>query len=761
MCLACGRRTGKALAIDTPILTVDGWKIMRDLEVGDKVFGIDGKPTKILATTEIMEGHKCYKITFSDGYEIIADEDHQWFIEDKSFRKNFARTKNTSCKKKVKTTGELSKDFKITRKDGKFENNYSIPNCSPLEYSNKGLPIDPYVFGAWLGDGTSNSGNLTTDDLEMIDIFDEKGYYLKKLKAKYCYSIVDKKIHIRKRYPRKEFTRSILIELDKLGTRSNKHIPEIYKTSSVKQRLELLRGLMDTDGYCNIGENCEYCGVNKKLVDDVYDLIISLAIKATLLDLDCRLYGRYIGRKYRILFSTELPVFKLKRKSDRLPTSGRKNDIKRRFIEKIEEVDSVPVKCIQVEKEDGLYLAGRNLIPTHNSCVAAYIALRSALKPNQRIWIVSGSYELTQRVFNQLITFVAILFKNNKAYKIKMKPSPRLEFSNGSFIQCKSATEPESLLGEALDLIIIDETQTLPPLIYERYLYPTTTTTKGQIIFLGSPRGKNWFYRKYLECKGNNAGFNFPSNVNPMVTAEEWQRAMKMLPEAIFNQEYRGLFLDDAASVFRGVTKIVNEDCLEEPKETHTYLIGVDLGKFNDFTVITVLDRQTHKVVYWDRFNQINWPFQKERIKLVANKYRSNRAVSKIILDSTGLGSPIGDDLKHDGMYVEEFKFTGGRSSTKEQMIEKLSLFIEQQAVFIPNEMVLIDELESYGCEITDGGYKKYSAPAGSHDDGVCSLALAVWGLYSTDKEYEIPKVIKEDKGPLALRINNYRKMVK
>jgi len=395
------------------------------------------------------------------------------------------------------------------------------------------------------------------------------------------------------------------------------------------------------------------------------------------------------------------------------------------------------------------------------SAICAYIALRAGLKPNTRIWIVSGSYELAQRVFNQLITFVATLFKNNKAYKIKMKPSPRLEFSNGSFIHCKSATEPDSLLGEALDLIIIDEAVTIPPLIYERFIYPTTSTTKGQIIFISSPRGRDWFYRKYIECKEFGNGFNFPSNVNPMVTQDEFERARRMLPEQIFKQEYLGLFLDDAASVFRGVRKIVNEDCLEDPKETHTYLIGVDLGKFNDFTVITVLDRQTHKVVYWDRFNQINWPFQKERIKMVANRYRSAGAVSKIILDSTGIGSPIGDDLKHDGMYVEEFKFTGGRSSTKEQMIEKLSLFIEQEGIYIPNEPILVDELESYGCEVSDAGYKKYSAPMGQHDDAVCSLALAVWGLYSTDREAELPKKIIEDKGPLKLQRNNYRKMVK
>jgi hypothetical protein len=757
--LACGRRMGKALDINTPILTRDGWKKMSDIQVGDFVYGNDGKPTKVIFVTEIMNGHKCYKITFSDGSEIIADAEHQWEVESKKYRKNIVRTKNTSSKKEVKKTEELFKDFKTERKDGKFESNYSIPNCSPIEYDEKILPIDPYVFGCWLGDGSSNSGMLTTDDIDLIDIFDKKGYFLKKLKPQYCYSIVDKTIHIGVRYPNKEYTRSIIIQLNKLGVRNNKHIPTEYLYSSTEQRMELLRGLMDTDGYCDKNGQCEYCGVNKKLIDNVLELVLSFGIKATLYDVDCKLNGRYIGRKYRIHFSTDLPVFRLERKLNRL-LGDKKSDIRRRFIEKIEEVESRSVKCISVDNNSHLYLAGRNLIPTHNTDVCAYIAQKASLKPNQRIWIVSGSYELSQRVFSKVIFFVNTLFKDNKAYKIKMKPSPRLEFSNGSFIQCKSATEPDSLLGEALDLIIVDEAVTIPPLIYERFLYPTTSTTKGQIIFISSPRGKDWFYRKYIECCEHCAGFNFPSNVNPMVTKEEWERARKMLPEQIFKQEYMGLFLDDAASVFRGVRKIVNKDCYEEPKDTHSYVIGVDLGKFNDFTVITVLDRQTHKVVHWDRFNQINWPFQKERIKLVANKYRTQNIPSKIILDSTGLGSPIADDLKRDGLYVEEFKFTGGRSGTKEQMIEKLSLFIEQLGVFIPDEMVLLDELESYGCEVSDAGYKKYSAPMGQHDDAVCSLALAVWGLYSPKTETELPKKIIVDKGPLKL-ITNYRKMVK
>lgn len=724
--LVCGRRWGKALSIDTPILTTNGWKTMKDIIEGDYVFGEDGIPTKVIQTTEVMENHKCFIVTFSDGYQIISDAEHEWVVEDKSFRKNIVRTPNTSCSVKTKTTEELSKDYIIKRNDGKIEANYSIPTSSPLEYEEKELIISPYVLGAWLGDGTSSGSGFTTDDLEIIDSFKEYGYELKKNKSKNQYSII------------KDERGKFINQLRELNVLNNKHIPEIYKTGDIEQRIELLQGLMDTDGYCEINGSCEYCGVNKQLVEDVYDLIISLGIKAVLCECDCKLYGKLIGRKYRINFTTDLPIFKLSRKLKRLFSSKRKSDTKRRFIKSIEEIESVPVKCIMVDNDSHQYLAGRNLIPTHNSFLMAYMAIRRVIIPNKKVWIVAPTTDLTQKVFTYIIQFVGKLYEPGE-YEITTKPYPKIRFVNGSLIECKTADNPTSLIGDEVDLLIIDEASRIAPMTYERELAATTMTRKGRTVFISTPRGKNWFYLKYQQIKSSKDGFvyNAPSSDNELNTPEELERIKNTIPEALWRQEYLAQFIDSGTEVFRSdnIKEIIN-DTYQEPIASHRYVCGVDLGKALDWTVITVIDKQTHCVVYWDRFQKIDWNLQKERIVSVARKYNN----AKIIIDATGNGSPIVEMIKREGLTVDAFVFTTSNSRTgksKMDLIDKLSIFIQEKGVFIPNEPVLLDELSSYAQELTDSGNVKYSAPVGMHDDTVCSLALAVWGLISPKPQQE------------------------
>ncbi len=174
--------------------------------------------------------------------------------------------------------------------------------------------------------------------------------------------------------------------------------------------------------------------------------------------------------------------------------------------------------------------------------------------------------------------------------------------------------------------------------------------------------------------------------------------------------------------MFRGVKDIIDDKALSDVQKEHTYVIGVDLGKHQDFTVITVIDLYNNKVVHIDRFNELDWNMQKARITATAKRYNNAR----IILDSTGVGDPISDDLKRAGYVVDDFRYT---NKSKQQLIEKLSIFIEQKMLNIPNNEMLLDELSAFGYSITDSGNMTYSAPEGAHDDMVNSLGLAVWGL--------------------------------
>lgn len=359
--------------------------------------------------------------------------------------------------------------------------------------------------------------------------------------------------------------------------------------------------------------------------------------------------------------------------------------------------------------------------------LVAYLAFREMLLPNRQVWIVAPTSDLTQKAFTEIVKFIGKMYEPGE-YRITTKPYTKLRMANGSWIECKTADNPVSLIGEEVDLLIIDEAARLAPMTYDRELAATTMTRNGRTIFISTPKGLNWFYHKYKQVSEADDGFvwNAPSSDNPLNTPKWLEKLRKSLPEEIYNQEYNASFIDGASSVFRNIDKVINDDCYENPVPTHRYVLGVDLAKVNDYTVLTCVDRHTHKVVAWDRFNKIDYPIQKNRIVSLARRYNNAR----IIIDSTGVGNPITDDLRRESLIIDDFKFS---NKSKDELVQKLNLFIEEQGIFIPNEPIIIDELKQFGVEVTDRGNITYSAPVGLHDDCVMSLGLAVWGLYSTD----------------------------
>lgn len=336
------------------------------------------------------------------------------------------------------------------------------------------------------------------------------------------------------------------------------------------------------------------------------------------------------------------------------------------------------------------------------------------------IWIVAPTYDLAGKVFEYASRFFASAFPSLAGHISNRIPqSIKLPF--GAKVECKSGDSPEGMLGEEIDLAIVDECSRLRRVIWESYLFQRLGSRKGKAIFISTPFGKNWFYEEWLKAKEKGTAFHFKTSDNPYYPPEKYEEAKARLPEKVFKQEHEALFLDDAASVFRRVEDVVG-DCLKDVDFQSSYILGVDLGKTEDFTVITVMDRSTNQVVYWDRFNKIDYPFQKARILAIAERYNNAR----IIIDSTAVGTPIKDDLERAGANVDDFKFS---NKSKKELIEKLSIMIEQRAIRIPKNNILIDELSSFGYKLTDSGNIIYSAPEGLHDDCVYSLGLAVWGL--------------------------------
>lgn len=371
------RVEGKALALDTLVPTPSGWTTMGDLKPGDHVFGGDGSPCRVVAVSPIYLGNTCHRLVFDDRTEVVADADHRWVTWDRrerlrenKFNKRLKDGLNVRVlpTPSVKTTAEIAKTLRY-QTPGYTECNHAI-DVKALEPTEAVLPIDPYVLGAWLGDGTTTEAALTVgseDQAHFQSEFLKRGYPLGPRSVATLFSIA-KVGHVRNAKGQYCDNGSFKCQLRSLGVLGNKRIPMPYLRASFCQRIELLRGLMDTDGTCSARGQAELCLCNRDLAEDAMELIASLGIKVWQIVSPAKLYNRTVGTRYRLRFEATLPVFGMERKAAHVPAAtARKGETRRRFIKSADTVESVAVRCIQVDSPDSQFLVTRSFIPTHNS----------------------------------------------------------------------------------------------------------------------------------------------------------------------------------------------------------------------------------------------------------------------------------------------------------------------------------------------------------------------------------------------------------
>lgn len=348
------------LSLDTPIPTPNGWTTMGDIEVGDMIFDVDGKPTRVRGMSEIFHDRKCYRVTFDDGTSIVADAEHPWVVEERGKR----QSRTWDWQRKKLTTAELVPD------------KHFIEVAKPLEGDNTALPVDPYFLGVWLGDGRSNGGEICAGHDDAQAMFDN-------LRA----SGVDVRLPIRAAQATRIPVHGVIGKLKALGVANNKHIPLSYLRASAEHRVALLQGLMDTDGGINSKtRQCSFDNSNPVLFANVLELVRSLGIKARARKISAgsRLFPS--GKVYacqpseRLTFSTDQMVFRLPRKASVLLSAKTRHwrRTKRFAIKSLVEVPSVPVRCVSIESESHLFLAGPSMVPTHNTSEAtAQVALQT------------------------------------------------------------------------------------------------------------------------------------------------------------------------------------------------------------------------------------------------------------------------------------------------------------------------------------------------------------------------------------------------
>mgnify|MGYP001588671362 CR=1 FL=1 len=348
-------RHGKQLADSTPVLTTTGWKTHGELEVGDYVFHPSGRPVQVLAVSDKTPSD--WVVELSNGEAIRCHERHEWTIYDRPRR--VVRTVETGWFRREVAPGKQA----TVMSGGRCS--YQLPPVSALQYPEAELLMHPYVLGAWLGDGSRGKGcvSLAPADIAVAEQIEQLGY-------ERSASCVHKDTGVVTTYfsgPRPGVLGRMLSELRQLGVTPRKHIPECYLRSSVQQRLELLAGLVDTDGHCDGNGRMRFTTADYDLACGVLDLCTTLGFRPYITTTQPSLSSSGIqGRvPYYVVGwqpTMDIPCVLERKRPQRLAPQRAVGVVDVRY-----EPNGEVGHCITVDSEDGLYLAGYKLIPTHNS----------------------------------------------------------------------------------------------------------------------------------------------------------------------------------------------------------------------------------------------------------------------------------------------------------------------------------------------------------------------------------------------------------
>lgn len=446
----CGRKFGKCLNLLEFLETPSGLKQLKDIEVGDLVFGSNGSPCSVTFVSDIYSENNCYEVLFSDGTSTIADADHKWIIC------------NWEYKRLVKTTEEILSKLKWTTR---------IPLSAPVIYQERELKIKPYTLGVWLGDG----------DQETVDGIALDGYDLLK----------------------------------------NKHIPDDYIYNSIENRLELIRGLFDTDGWVSVDNGkCYFAQKNESIFFSTVRILRSLGMSVTVTA------DKIVdGKLYKTLYTpANLQIFNLKIKADRLTPHLNKKKRSFKRITSIKKVDKVPVKCIGVDSQDNSYLI-KDYTVTHNSELGPYCQTRWAIlnAKSFNYYFVPIKDQIGDIIWanGRLPDFLPLHLKRKYLDGEPSKSEYRINFKNGSFIRCDGSDSFNKARGyTANGLQVYDETKDFHPMFHNAF-DPNRATNNSPLLAMGTPGDEKALLTQLFdaaELTKYGAAFNFSSHANPHIS---------------------------------------------------------------------------------------------------------------------------------------------------------------------------------------------------------------------------------------------------
>lgn len=670
--IIAGRRWGKGLALDTPIPTPTGWTTMDAIRVGDVIFNEQGAPTIVLQVSDINH-IPCYRVEFSDGSHLIADEAHQWLVWSAAFRKAIRRSAHPVETPQVKTTPALQ--YTTDVRD-------AVPLCLPLQYAPKTLPIPPYTLGAWLGDGDSQGSYLTSVDPEIIANIEADGYAVTPATAAIRWKIGLRESRRDPATGRYMGNGSFRSQLRDAALLRNKHVPRAYLEASIDQRLELLRGLMDTDGYCDTRGLNEFTTTNERLADACIELVTGLGYRPSVIRGRAALYGKDCGPKWCIKFWAMDVVYKLSRKRTRQQL-GFSRFFPVRYVAAVTPVPSVATKCIEVDSPSSLFLAGRACIPTHNSKIGSIAAVQEATIPNSVVWCCAPTNPKLHRyvlpALQQIIPAAWVKSWNAEFLDLRL--------INGSLIHLQTLEDPDQGRGQGLDALWIDEVCELSKTHWE-VIRPSLAGDTAA-FFTTSPQGYDWVYDElykpaedglpgYWACHAKTA-----ESANPRITSEFLAREKAQMSATMFAQEYEADFVIFTGAVYgssiepqvlrhdEDIRKIIPE--WPQIASWRQSLVGIDTGADHPFGALKLVTTELGIVVVGEYLERDKTFVQHANaIKYMAGpnaKYAINRNERQPMLE-----------LAQHGIYCQpaENDIVAGTERVKSWLQQKQLWFIER-----------------------------------------------------------------------------------
>ena len=757
-----------AQPLDTLVQTPSGARAFGTLKVGDEIFAGSGEVTTVAGV--FPKGMQpVYRMVFSDGTETRASGDHLWAVD--HYRDG----------KRVLTTDTLRSRTK------KSLQLYRFPTCQSVAYPARRVTIDPWLLGVLIGDGSlcGNALCFASADAEIVERVKRtipKGYEVKR-SGQYLWRIVARikgagyerpsirfkadgyEVSVARKYIGRVRTwneaialhRQAMIwrygdalpevnlrqELRRLGLLGLKHnekfVPTEYLHNDVETRLEILRGIMDTDGSAGRANGATFEQTSARLAKDVQELVWSLGGFARIVETPPRRSGYKTSYRMNIRANNVEEFFWLPRKRERAPRSTKVV----RKLSRIEFVGIEEVQCIAVDHPSKLYLTDQYIV-THNTkagktsaCIAWLTEQAFKGREGWNYWWIAPVSEQARIAFDR--TRRALGPDQCRAYQ-----SPyRIALPTGPVIWFKSGDKPDSLYGEDVHAAVIDEASRLKQDAWYA-LRSTLTKTRGPARIIGNVHGrKNWFYRMARQAEQGFPDYAYHRLVAHDAVAagvlakEEIDAARRELPEHVFRELYLAEASEDGGNPFG--FDAIRRCTVPIMYQGTPAVFGVDLAKSVDWTVVIGMTREGY-VCRFERWQHVPWEDTVNRILAIIGN-------TPALVDSTGVGDPIVEalvrrthghpDAEHN--QVEGYQFSG---RSKQQLMEGLALAIQSGGITFPPGPIQM-ELEQFTYEMRgkEGRFTgvAYSAPAGFHDDCVMALALAEMHRHKAQAPMVIP----------------------